>query len=458
MFGVALAARLAIAIWAYALFPPIADGEFYHRFAARLASGLGYTTAWPDGAVTYAAHYPVGYPAMLAVAYAIFGAAPGVAMIVNAIVGAVGAACAHRVATRELSPRVALFAGLAVALHPTLVLYTPAVMTEGVAASLIVIAMACAPASQNARKTASKRMYYARIAAMGIAFGVATLVRPQTLLFAPLVAYVFIPRATRRVRVVAAVLTLGALLATVAPWTARNCVRMNRCALVSVNGGWNLLIGARTENGSWTELRSPDACKEVWDEAAKDACFEHAAREEIIASPMAFIARAPRKLAVTFDAFLAGPWYLHASNPKAFGDRAAFLTGSFELVVTRVILIAALVATAPLFRLRVRKKRFARTLPRIVLALVGAAFAVTRTAWPAYVILAALCLVRDRDERRSPLRAATGVVLAATLATHALFFGAGRYGVLVVPLVTLAAFACVRPKALSASVSSASGR
>jgi len=37
------------------------------------------------------------------------------------------------------------------------------------------------------------------------------------------------------------------------------------------------------------------------------------------------------------------------------------------------------------------------------------------------------------------------------MATHAAFFGAGRYGLLVVPFVALAAFSCVRPKALSAS-------
>jgi len=37
------------------------------------------------------------------------------------------------------------------------------------------------------------------------------------------------------------------------------------------------------------------------------------------------------------------------------------------------------------------------------------------------------------------------------MATHAVFFGAGRYGLLVVPFVALAAFACVRPKALAAS-------
>src|SRR5256885_7855973 len=46
---------------------------FYHAVATRIARGAGYTWAWPDGVVTYAAHYPVGYPALLGAAYAVFG-------------------------------------------------------------------------------------------------------------------------------------------------------------------------------------------------------------------------------------------------------------------------------------------------------------------------------------------------------------------------------------------------
>ena len=47
-------------------FPRSEDGHYYDVLARRLAAGQGYTWLWPDGAVTYAAHYPVGYPAMLA--------------------------------------------------------------------------------------------------------------------------------------------------------------------------------------------------------------------------------------------------------------------------------------------------------------------------------------------------------------------------------------------------------
>ena len=60
MLGVALAARLAVVAWAWSRFPPVEDGHYYDVLAQRLAQGLGYTWLWPDGAVTYAAHYPGG--------------------------------------------------------------------------------------------------------------------------------------------------------------------------------------------------------------------------------------------------------------------------------------------------------------------------------------------------------------------------------------------------------------
>ena len=445
--ALALVVRAAIVWWAHAKFPPVADATYYDLFARRLAEGLGYTMAWPDGAVTYAAHYPVGYPAILSLAYRVFGESAGVAMGVNAVIGAASAAAAHRLALRELRPGFAAGAALAVALHPALLLYVPALMTESVAASLAIIALACAP-----QKADSKRVQYARIAAMGAVFGIATLVRPQMIALAPLLAFVV----TRRFLV--AGLVLAAALVVVAPWTARNCVRMNRCALVSVNGGWNLLIGVHTDSGSWAPLDAPEECREVWDEAGKDACFERAARREILRAPGAWLSKIPRKLAITFDVFAAGPYYLHRSNPRAFDVDATVIAGGIDTFASRLVLALSLLSSVPIFRLRVSRKAWAVTAPRFALALAGILFAFTRTAWPAYVILAALCFYRGRGERRSIVRVSAGIVIAATMATHAVFFGAGRYGLLVVPFVALSAFACVRPKALSASALSVSGR
>jgi hypothetical protein len=206
---------------------------------------------------------------------------------------------------------------------------------------------------------------------------------------------------------------------------------MHRCALVSVNGGWNLLIGVQTESGAWAEVVPPPECREVWDEAAKDACFERGAERAIAAAPMPWIARAPRKLAVTFDHFGAAAWYLHASNAAAMPDADRFALDATELVVSRVLLIAALATLA--------HAEGPRRRARAILAAAAIALALTAHAWPAYLALVALVALRGL--RGAPLVVAwSAAVIAATAVLHAVFFGAGRYGLVVVPFVTALAF------------------
>ena len=430
VFGVALIARLAFVAVAQARFPAVEDGHYYDVLAHRLASGVGYTWLWPNGAVTYAAHYPIGYPALLALAYAIFGSSPAVAMTVNALLGAGSAYGAHRLVDGEGVARWRpLAAGLAIALHPALVPYTGALMTEGVTASLLVVAAATANGARGAGRP------WPWIAGAGVAMGVATLVRPQSLVLAPVLGALAAPaRAGAPARLARAVALAAIALACVAPWTARNCVRMHTCALVSVNGGWNLLIGAQTANGGWEPVSVPPDCATVWDEAAKDGCFGRAASRRIAAMPAAWLARVPGKLATTFDYFGAAPWYLHASNPAVFGERAKKGLGAVETLVCRLVLLAALVTCG---RLAGRGR-----LARKIVALAGAAGAVTLHGWIGYVAIAACVVIAGRRAAAlAPMVIPAGaVVIAATVVVHSVFFGAGRYGLIVVPFVTMMAF------------------
>lgn len=431
VLGVALAARLAVVAWAWSRFPPVEDAHYYDVFAQRLAQGLGYTWLWPDGAVTYAAHYPVGYPALVAVAYRVLGAAPGVAMLVNAAIGAAAACGAWWLASEGNGSRWRpLGAGLAVALHPALVAYTPALMTEGIAVALVVLGAA---AAVRARRGAHPWRW---IVAAGVLAGIATLVRPQSLLLAPVLgALTVAAEGELRARAVRAAVVTGLALACVAPWTARNCVHMHRCALVSVNGGWNLLIGAQTTTGSWDELHVPPECATVWDEAAKDACFEHAARQAIADAPASWLARAPAKLATTFDYFGAAPWYLHASDASAFGDGAKVALGTVETIASRLLLLAALVACG--------LAAGPYTGARRALGAAGVVVACMRHGWSAYLVLAAVVVLLGRRAwARGPLAVPFGaVVIALTAVVHAVFFGAGRYGLAVVPFVAILPFA-----------------
>jgi len=482
--SVALVARLAVVAWAADAIPPTADGTYYDTVARRIAEGHGYTWLWPDGAVTYAAHYPVGYPAIVAVAYAVFGAKPVVAMIVNALIGTLGVVAIHDLLAFATSRRPALLGALAVALHPALVPYTAALMTEGVTASLL--AVAAAMVARAARVCNQKVAHPWRspwLIATGLCMGVVTLVRPQSIVLAPVFGWFALARfrfdaisslaaAVRsskpqqavpvrsspdasnsrqlesglelrtkvRARIAGAALASILALGVCAPWTVRNCVRMDRCALVSVNGGWNLAIGTETVDGSWHEMTVPDACKDVFSEAAKDACFGDAAKRAILRDPASWLVRIPNKFAVTFNFFVAAPWYLHSANPARFSYGAKVTLSTIETLVSRLLLAGALVSVVKLAGPRRRA--------RMIICGVGLVSCVLVTGYVGYLACAIgiALLGRHALEELPSVVAVTAAVVSATALAHAVFFGAGRYGLVVVPFVTALAFVRCVPR------------
>jgi hypothetical protein len=210
---------------------------------------------------------------------------------------------------------------------------------------------------------------------------------------------------------------------------------MHSCALVSVNGGRNLLIGVQTLSGAWQDMVVPPECATAWDEAGKDRCFERAARRDIAAAPLAWMKRAPGKLAATFDYFGAAPWYLHVSNAEAFDDAWKVRLAVLETAACRALLLAALLAVA--------RMAGPRSLARKLVALVGAIAAITLYGWLGYLGLAlVVLLLGGRALARTPVVVpATAAVIVATALVHAVFFGAGRYGLVVAPFVAALAFA-----------------
>jgi len=196
-----------------------------------------------------------------------------------------------------------------------------------------------------------------------------------------------------------------------------------------------LLIGATTRSGGWAPVTVPAACSTVWDEAAKDACFQHSALSEIAHAPQAWLARAPAKIAMTLDYFGAAPWYLHASNAGAFDDNARIVLLSFETIVCRLFLLGALVASARADGPRMRARK--------AVAFAAATATLTVHGWIGYVgVATCLVLVGWRSLTRAPLvLPATAAVILATAAIHAAFFGSGRYGLVVAPFVAALAFA-----------------
>lgn len=431
----ALVARLSVALWAYNRFPPALDGVRYHALADRMAHGLGYTWLWPDGSVTAVAHYPVGYPACLAIAYRLFGSAPMSASLLNALFGTLVAVAVYGSVARVAAPRVALATGLAVALHPGLVLYTPSIMSEvAFSAAVSVTAWLAVVRATGARSSPT----WVASAGVGVLSGVAALIRPQALLFVPGLAWIAAgPRAPRPAHGLAVALAGLLALGVCAPWTVRNCRTIGHCALVSTNSGWNLLIGAQPgATGGWQAVKVPPACEGVFGEATTDICFGAEARRQIVATPMRWLALVPRKLARTFDYGGSAGYYLFRSAPAAFSWHAVLAAGAVETVVERAATLACLVGLA----LRGgpgggRARRRA--------SLAASLLVFTPAGWAAACALAGLlAAMGPRGLLAHPLHAVTLTILGGTLLVHAVFFGEPRFALVTYPwLVALGGLA-----------------
>jgi 4-amino-4-deoxy-L-arabinose transferase-like glycosyltransferase len=209
---IALLPRLFVALaWPR---EPVWDGHYYHFGALRIAEGLGYSEdIVVNGVRTWHgwAHYPVGYSALLGGAYRLFGGGLSVGPVVNAVTGTLLVVVVHRLALRGLTINRARFAATLTALHPGLIVYSAVLMNE-VLCALLILAGAW---------IAARRLRWSSAVIAGVAFGLATLVRPSSLLVAPLIALILpLPRLTALAR--GAVVTAVAVL-TVLPWTFRNC-------------------------------------------------------------------------------------------------------------------------------------------------------------------------------------------------------------------------------------------
>ncbi len=369
-----LAVTAATRLAAAALFPtlPRWDGYFYLLHAERLAAGLGYSDL-STGRPT--AFYPVGYPFALSIPLRL-GLSPFAAVVsLNLLASLVSTAAIVTVAARDRDPRAATRAALAAALYPGLALWSCAAMSETLAASLLVLALALATQP-------SPRDRFPLFA--GAALGLATLLRPPSLL--ALAAVAVAAPAARRVRATAlAALAAGCVLA---PWTARNARALDAPALVSTNAGSNLLIGTLDDSrGGYLRPALPSGCERLHGEVARDRCLRSVALRRIASAPARWALLGVEKLALTFA------W---EHDPVSY----------------------------------VRGEKTPSPVDRAALAL----SALCTLAWWALMVLA-----WRQGRALDPTARAVGVTAAALALTHFVFLGADRYHLVLAPALLLLA-------------------
>jgi 4-amino-4-deoxy-L-arabinose transferase-like glycosyltransferase len=441
VFVVALLPRLFVAIaWAK---EPVWDGHYYHFGAERIARGLGYSEdVLAHGQLLWKpwVHYPVGYSALLGFVYKIFGSELVVAPVVNALTGALLAVVVHRLARYYVSRERARIAAGLTALHPGLIAYSAAVMTEPLAALLIL---------SSALAALHFRGKWQAIVFGGALLGVATLVRPSSLVAGPLL-FLTQPRPFWHAVARAAAATAVALV-VVMPWTIRNCARLDGCALVSTNGGWNLAIGAITETGRFQTLRAKDGCPIVTGQVQQDRCWGEIGRAKIMANPAHWLGLAPLKLAQTFDHESFAIEYLHEADPDSWPEPRRVAARDLLTAFHRLLMVIAAFAVVAWPRWEKNKSAetaFYTQLGLGVLFLGIGLYAALSDSHPFYVfaLLAPFVALLELPGRRSQYEAGSFLLalLAATALTHVIFFGEDRYHLVVTPVLCILAAAALR--------------
>jgi hypothetical protein len=456
LFVVALAPRLWVALsWAG---EPVWDGHYYDFGARRIAQGMGYSDDLTvDGIVKWHpwCHYPVGYSAMLAGFYRVFGASHAVAAVANALVGATLAVVTWALARHALEPVRARAAGLIVAAHPGLILYSALLMSEPLAALLTLAAFWLAVRDDDRRRG---------LVVGALVLGVAALVRPQALLCAPFLGLVnrerrregeISPSPSLPVRLLPYLAPCAIALLPVLPWTVRNCLVMDRCALVSTNAGWNLAIGAFPRaTGRFETLRSSDGCSEVTGQVQQDECWMVYGLSQIRAHPGRWLALVPKKLGFTFDHESFAVEYLHEARPEAWPESRRVRARDATTLAHRLLLAAASLGCIAFPSSRRRRADLVQGALLVVAAgLVALAFAVdVPTFWPVAVFVSVVPWLPLPGRPDVPPALLLGVaLLATTVLTHAVFFGEDRYHIVVTPVLALLAAAALRPRTALAS-------
>lgn len=452
LFLVALLPRLYVALaWSG---EPVWDGHYYDFGARRIAEGFGYSDDLSvAGQLVWHpwCHYPVGYSAFLGFFYWVFGSGPRVAAVVNASVGALLAVVTWLLARHGISPKRALTAGLLVALHPGLIVYAALVMSEPLACLLTLAAFYVAV--RDARP--------ARGVMLGaLMLGLAALVRPQALLCAPFLG--MIGATSARQLFTGAILASVLALLPVLPWTARNCRRMDGCALVSTNAGWNLAIGAFPRaTGRFETLHSSDGCREVTGQVQQDRCWLAYGVSEIEAHPSHWLRLIPAKLSYTFDHESFPIEYLREARPGMWPEPRRVAAREVLTFFHRMIVAASVCGCLALGLRGRNKNRLSQGILAAVAALlVYVAWASgTPTFWPLVLFVSIVpWLPLPGRPPWNPALLLPISLLATTVVTHAVFFGEDRYHVVTSPVLCLLVAAALRgPQKRSAAHTSEDG-
>lgn len=241
---VGFAVRLAWSVWAAPEPPFFSDAVYYDAAARSLARGEGYSVLlthegfFPGGDAT--AFFPPGYSFLLGAAYWAFGEGFGVARLLNVVLGALTLPLVYLIGRRLFSETAGLLGAALAAVHPSLVLWTPVMLSE--TAFVFFFAAAAAVLLHAAPRTGGLSLRQAAVG--GALVGVAMLVRGQALVLLPAVVVWWALTGFERGQALqAGAAALAVTVLVLLPWAVRNTLLFDYPILLSTNVGYNLRVG-----------------------------------------------------------------------------------------------------------------------------------------------------------------------------------------------------------------------
>lgn len=228
------------------------DPVFYMLLGEQVAKGDGYTYPQFDEATGAflgnfpTAYYPPGYPLFLAPFYWVARILPGdislfgTAVVLNVLLSILLIWLVFLLGRRLAGPKVGLAAAVTTAIWPNLIFYSGIVLTETLFLVVLTLLFLVALATPEVARAPGWR----RIVAVGALLGLVGLIRPVSLVIAPLLVLLWwsdgVARALKRLAVVGTVTVL-----VLVPWSILSTIRMDSPVLLSLNFGDNLCMGYR---------------------------------------------------------------------------------------------------------------------------------------------------------------------------------------------------------------------
>lgn len=294
---------------------PISDFLLYHKGAISIISGKGYRIYGHIGA-----YEPIGYAAILALLYSIFGAKILVAKISNVIFAVIGFCFLYFIVNKAFkNKKISYLCMLLYAILPINIVYTSVLSTEITFTALYLILIFLI------FKT-DKRLNI--LIFMGILLGILSLIKPYMMVYEFVIFLLdcyklkSLKKSIKNLCIIIIFMSL-----TILPWTIRNYLVFNDFIPISTNGGYTLYANNNDyATGGWQNpfnipnsplLKYKDKNDEYWDEVKVDKEGKRLAFNWMVNNPEKFGNVGLKKLKNLFISVDYGGWATdHLKNDK----------------------------------------------------------------------------------------------------------------------------------------------